>query len=100
MVSQCRAGSSLPVVATLIPANPAYESRMASARNDWIRATNAEIRSMASSEGVPLADLHAALLSEGETLEPLFSDHVHPNDRGYSVMAAEFYRVITAPRSR
>jgi hypothetical protein len=39
MVSECRAASSLPVVATLIPANPAYESRMASARNDWITTT-------------------------------------------------------------
>lgn len=100
MVSQCRAASSLPVVATLIPANPAYESRMASARNDWIRATNAEIRAMASGEGVALADLHAAFFREDETLEPLFSDHVHPNDHGYSVMAAEFFRAITAPRGR
>jgi lysophospholipase L1-like esterase len=100
MVSACRAASSLPVVATIIPANPAYESRMASARNDWIRATNAEIRAMAAAEGVALADLHAAFLQEEESLEPLFSDHVHPNDRGYAVMAAEFFRALTAPRGR
>ena len=100
MVGACRAASSLPVVATLIPANPAYESRFASARNAWIDATNVQIRAMAAAEGVTLADLNAAFKSEDPSLEPLFSDHVHPNDRGYSIMAAEFFRALTAPRSR
>jgi lysophospholipase L1-like esterase len=98
MVQTCRAARTLPVVATLIPANPAYEARLASARNDWIVATNAQIRAMAAAEGVALADLHAAFVREDPAFEPLFSDHVHPNDRGYAVMAAEFYRVLTAPR--
>jgi lysophospholipase L1-like esterase len=100
MVRACRAASSLPVVATLIPANPAYESRFASARNAWIDATNVQIRAMAAAEGVTLADLNAAFKSEDPSLEPLFSDHVHPNDRGYSVMAAEFFRALSQPRSR
>jgi lysophospholipase L1-like esterase len=99
MVRICRAASSLPVVATLIPANPAYESLLASARNDWIVATNVQIRAMAAAEGATLADLHAAFVREDPELEPLFSDHVHPNDRGYAVMAAEFFRALSAPRS-
>jgi lysophospholipase L1-like esterase len=98
MVRICRAASSLPVVATLIPVNPAYESRLAPARNDWIVATNVQIRAMAAAEGATLADLHAAFVREDPELEPLFSDHVHPNDRGYAVMAAEFFRALTAPR--
>jgi lysophospholipase L1-like esterase len=88
------------VIATLIPANPAYEDRFAAARNDWIIATNAQIRTMAAAEGVTLADLHAAFLAEEPALVPLFSDHVHPNERGYAVMAAEFFRALSAPRVR
>jgi lysophospholipase L1-like esterase len=100
MVRVCRDARTLPVVATLIPANPAYEERMASARNAWILATNVEIRAMAAAEGVTLADLHAAFAREDPAFEPLFSDHVHPNDRGYAVMAAELFRVLSAPRPR
>ena len=100
MVYACRAASSLPVVATLIPANPAYESLFASARNAWIDATNVQIRAMAAAEGATLADLNAAFKREDPSLEPLFSDHVHPNDHGYSVMAAEFFRALSAARGR
>jgi lysophospholipase L1-like esterase len=100
MVRVCREARSLPVVATLIPANPAFEDRLASARNAWILATNVEVRAMAAAEGTLLADLHAAFLREDPTLEPLFSDHVHPNDRGYEVMAAEFFRALSAARQR
>ena len=98
MVRICRASASLPVVATLVPANPAYESLFASARNAWIDATNVQIRAMAAAEGATLADLNAAFKREDPSLEPLFSDHVHPNDRGYSVMAAEFFRALSAAR--
>lgn len=100
MVRLCREARSLPVVATLIPVNPAFEDRLASARNAWVVATNVEVRAMAASEGASLADLHAAFLREDPTLEPLFSDHVHPNDRGYEVMAAELFRALSAPRPR
>jgi phospholipase/lecithinase/hemolysin len=30
-------------------------------------------------------------------LSGLFADHVHPNDRGYQIIAAEFFRAITRP---
>jgi lysophospholipase L1-like esterase len=100
IVHACRAASSLPVLATLIPVNPAYEDRLASARNAWIEATNTEIRAMAEAEGVVLADLHAAFVAADPDLVSLFSDHVHPNDRGYSIMAEGFFRALTAPRGR
>jgi acyl-CoA thioesterase-1 len=98
MARACRAAGSFPVVATLPPANPAYESRLASARNDWIVATNAEIRAMAAAEGLALADVHAAFVAEDPGFEPLFSDHVHPNDRGYEAMADAFFRALATPR--
>jgi acyl-CoA thioesterase-1 len=100
MVRVCRDARTLPVIATLVPANPAYEERLASARNAWIVATNAEIRAMAAAEGVSLADLHAAFVREDPAFEGLFSDHVHPNDRGYALMAAELFRALSAPRPR
>jgi lysophospholipase L1-like esterase len=100
MVRSCRAASSLPVVSTLIPVNPAYEDRFASARNAWTVATNERIRAMAAEEGATLADPHAVFLREEPSLEPLFSDHVHPNDRGYALMADELYRALTAARGR
>ena len=63
-------------------------------------ATNVEIRAMAAAEAWRWPTFTRPSSARTETLEPLFSDHVHPNDRGYSVMAAEFFRALTAPRSR
>jgi lysophospholipase L1-like esterase len=98
MVRQAKAAGSVPVVGTIIPVNPAYVDRLAEARNAWIVATNALIRPMVQEEGAVLADLHAAFEEEAAgDLSALFSDHVHPNDRGYGAMAREFFRAITAP---
>jgi lysophospholipase L1-like esterase len=98
MVREAKAAGSLPVVGTIIPANPAYVDRLADARNAWIVATNARIRPMAQEEGAVLADLHAAFEEEAAgDLPALFSDHVHPNDRGYDAIARELFRAITAP---
>jgi lysophospholipase L1-like esterase len=51
---------------------------------------------MARQEGAALADIHAVFLREGN-LRSLFVDHIHPNDRGYEIMAAEFFRAISQP---
>jgi lysophospholipase L1-like esterase len=98
MVRQAKAAGSVPVVGTIIPVNPAYVDRLAEARNGWIVATNALIRPMVQEEGAVLADLHAAFEEEAAgDLSALFTDHVHPNDRGYGALAREFFRAITAP---
>jgi lysophospholipase L1-like esterase len=98
MVREAKAAGSMPVVGTIIPANPAYVDRLADARNAWIVATNARIVPMAQEEGAVLADLHAAFEEEAAgDLPALFSDHVHPNDRGYDAIARELFRAITAP---
>jgi lysophospholipase L1-like esterase len=100
MVQVCRAQNSLPVVATIIPANPAYTDRMPAQRNAWIDGTNLQIRAMAKQEGVLLVDLNAAFVAADPDLVSLFSDHVHPNDRGYAIMAQEFFRGLVSPRGQ
>jgi hypothetical protein len=57
---------------------------------------NELVRPMARQEGALLADLEAAFLRE-PALPPLFSDHIHPSDRGYEIIAREFFRAITTP---
>jgi len=99
MIGLARSVSSVPVVGTIIPANPAYVDRGAYERNAWIVGINERIPPMAREQGAILADLHAAFMAEaGDHLESLFSDYVHPNDHGYQVMAQEFFRAITTPR--
>jgi lysophospholipase L1-like esterase len=82
---------SLPVLGTIIPVNPDSNPQ---ARADWVRDMNVLIRGLASDEGAALADLEAAFLRQSD-LRSLFSDHVHPNDAGYEVMAEEFFRAIS-----
>ncbi len=97
MIQQAKAAGTLPVVGTIIPANPAYVDRLADERNSWIDETNAALAPMAREEGAVVADLNAAFKRETTDLSSLFSDHVHPNDHGYEVMAAELFRAITTP---
>jgi lysophospholipase L1-like esterase len=94
MVGTVESLDSLPVVATIIPANP--NGTAAAERNEWLRRINERIRTMAREEGAALADLHAAFLREPD-LAALFADHVHPNDRGYRVIADEYFRTLTRP---
>jgi lysophospholipase L1-like esterase len=93
MIRTAKAANTMPVVSTVIPANPAYQG--ADGRNAWIDETNAVLIPMVRSEGGVVADLHAAMLADD--LPTLFTDHVHPNDRGYAAMADEFFRALTQP---
>ena len=97
MIRQAKAAGTLPVVSTIIPANPAYVDRLAEQRNGWIDETNAALVPMARAEGAIVADLHGAMLAASADLPSLFTDHVHPNDRGYAAMADELFRAITQP---
>jgi lysophospholipase L1-like esterase len=92
MIGQARSAQSLPVVGTIPPANPS-DWRITPERLDWIERINAQIRPMVRQEGAVLADIHAAFLRAGD-LPSLFSDHLHPNDRGYEILAGEFFRAI------
>jgi lysophospholipase L1-like esterase len=100
MIREAKGRQSLPVLGTIPPVNP---DRDEGGRNDWVTQMNNLIRPMARQEGAVVADVQAAFLREGN-LAGLFTDHIHPNDRGYQVLAAEFFRALTqspsaAPRS-
>jgi lysophospholipase L1-like esterase len=87
-----KAAQSLPVMATIPPCNP---NDNPPERNEWITRMNVALRAMAAQEGTPVADVHAGFLREGGTrLQDLFVDLVHPNDRGYLVIADEYFKAI------
>jgi lysophospholipase L1-like esterase len=54
------------------------------------------IKPMVRSEGAALADGYAAM-ADSANLAGLFSDHIHPNDDGYRLLAQAFFRAITNP---
>ena len=96
MIRQAKGRNSLPVVGTIPPVNTTYADKSPPERQDWVKRMNDLIRPMVVQENALLADLHAAMLKEGD-VTALFSDHVHPNDRGYQVMAGAWFRAITTP---
>ncbi len=86
---------SLPVLATIIPANPA---KAPASRNVWYDDMNARIKVLAQQQKVTLADLNADFKAAGN-LPSLYTDDVHPNDAGYQVLAQGWWKAITRARS-
>lgn len=93
IIGTVKTNQGLPVLATIIPANPELNP---AGRNEWVHEIDALIRTLAKEQGALLVDLEAAFLSAGH-LSELFSDHVHPNDQGYRIMADEFFKALTQP---
>ena len=94
MIGAVKSISSLPVLGTIPPVNPHDNPPE---RNEWVTRMNVAVRAMAAQEGVPVADVHAAFVRDANGhLEDLFVDLVHPNDRGYRVIANEFFKAITS----
>jgi lysophospholipase L1-like esterase len=91
MVRGVRSINSLPILATIPPANT---DRVPPERNLWVRDVNERIRAMAREERVAVADVHRLFTSQAG---PPFSDHVHPNDVGYDLVAQAFLEAITGP---
>jgi lysophospholipase L1-like esterase len=96
MIGQARAFRSMPIVGTIPPVNAAIVTLAPPERVEWVKQMNDLIRPMVRQEGAALADVHAAMLRE-TSQTALFSDHVHPSERGYQVIAREFFRAITQP---
>jgi lysophospholipase L1-like esterase len=94
-----KASQSLPVLATLIPTNPAVNP----SENLWIGQINPGIKALALQEGALLADLNATFQAQGGDLSRFFADgalgDVHPNDLGYDLMAQGFFKALTQARS-
>jgi lysophospholipase L1-like esterase len=95
MIQQTKDANSVPVIATIIPVNTAYADKSPPERQDWVKNMNDLIRPLAKQEGAILADLFAVMFKQPD-LASLFTDHIHPNDRGYAIMGQEWTRAITA----
>jgi lysophospholipase L1-like esterase len=93
MIGAARAARSLAVLATIPPVHP-MEAQ--AGRNGWVGSMNELVRPMARQEGVPVADVYAAFMRAPD-LAALFADRLHPNDRGYEIIAAEFLAAVTRP---
>jgi lysophospholipase L1-like esterase len=95
MIEDARDYDTLPILATIIPGNPAL---VPAGRNAWYDEMNASIKVLAQQQRVPLADLNAEFKASGN-LSALFADDVHPNDAGYQVMAQGWFKALTRARS-
>jgi lysophospholipase L1-like esterase len=98
MIREARSIQSNPILGTIIPVNPEFADRDPATRNDWVRRMNEQIRAMARTERVAVADIHAAYLRQ-PSLISLYRDYLHPNEQGFALMAQEFLRGITQPLS-
>jgi lysophospholipase L1-like esterase len=95
IVRSVKAEGSLPFLGTIIPVNPALNGQ---GRNDWVDATNTQLKAMAQAEGAFLVDLNQAFKNQ-PSLPALFDDHVHPNAAGYEVIAQGFFEAIAHGRA-
>jgi len=96
MVLQARDASSFPILGTIPAVNPAYTDRNADARNEWVRGMNERIKTMAREQRVPVADFYDAFTRQA-SVPALFSDFLHPNEQGYTLMAQTWFQAITRP---
>ena len=96
MIQQTKANGSLPIVSTIIPCNTGFNANAPPDRNERIQQMNAQIRSLAQTEGVPVAESYNAFITAAAgNLRSLFVDHIHPNDTGHDLIAQSFYEAIT-----
>jgi lysophospholipase L1-like esterase len=95
IVEDAKDRDTLPILATIIPVDPATAP---AGRNAWYDEMNVRIKALARAEGVTLADLNAEFKAS-PNLPSLYSDQVHPNDAGYQVMAQGWFKAITRARS-
>lgn len=93
IVREVKARHSRPYLATIPPTNTGFDANVPPARNEWVARTNVLIRALTREEGAVLVDLHAAFVSAGAPAA-LFADGVHPNDRGYVVIADTFFTAV------
>jgi lysophospholipase L1-like esterase len=93
IVLSARGSSSLPVLATIPPANEGFDFRAPPQRNDWVAAVDVKIRDLARQEGALLVDLEQAFLAAGNASR-LFVDHVHPSAEGEEIIANTFFQAI------
>ena len=96
MVRAAKDIHSLPVLSTIIPCNTGFDARTPPSRNQWVKAMDDLIVQMAQKEGAVVADSYTAFMAVPD-FHTLFSDHVHPNDDGYDILAQVWFDAITRP---
>ena len=94
IVLSARGSRSLPILSTIIPANP--NAALQPDRNLWVAAQNVKIRALARELSVPLADPEP-LFTKDPDFDHLYFDHVHPNNSGYDHIAEAFFQAIITP---
>jgi lysophospholipase L1-like esterase len=93
MIQVAKAQRTLPVVSTIIPANP---DQNPPERNQWVAAMNEKIKALAREQAAALADSYGAFTKAGN-LPSLYDGQVHPNDAGYQLIAGAFFIAIARP---
>jgi len=86
MVQAAKANQSIPVLATLTPMYGEHSTWAGS-----VKALNEQIRALASSEGVALADLESAF---GDSPQLIGEDGLHPTAEGQRLIAQTFFDVL------
>ena len=99
IVRSVKAHHSLPILSAIIPCNTGYDARTPPERNVWVSDMNDLIKPMAAEEGAVFVDMYAAFMAVPD-FHALFSDHVHPNDAGYKIMAEQWFAAITTPQAK
>jgi lysophospholipase L1-like esterase len=94
IVLSARGSRSLPILSTIIPANP--NSALQPDRNQWVAAQNVRIRALGREMQVPVADPEPLFLKDPD-FGRLYTDHVHPNNGGYEHIAEAFFLAIITP---
>mgnify|MGYP001321954005 FL=1 len=93
MLEDIEAAGAVAILATIAPvreSGPGIHTAL-------VGPYNTELRSIASSRGIQLVDVHA-LLSSGacQPMSCIGDDNIHPTAQGYSIMADAFYeRLVT-----
>ena len=86
MVQAAKANQTIPVLATLTPMYGPHSTWAGS-----VKALNEQIRALASSEGVALADLESAF---GDSPQLFQDDGLHPTAEGRQLIAQTFFDVL------
>jgi lysophospholipase L1-like esterase len=94
LIRTVRSANSMPCIATLTPTNTGFNQQAPPERNDWVKAANEMIRTIAREERALLIDVGAEFFRQ-PSIGALMSDHVHPNDAGYAVMADVYFKALT-----
>ncbi len=89
MLDKALVSKKIPFVSTV---TPAQAGNIRDRANPAIRNLNELIVDIAAARDVAVVDNHRAILENGG--KSLFSDHAHPNDRGYEIIAEQWYNAL------